>query len=88
VFICADNPEYKNGKCFSYGTPAISVLSQQAQSQQLGVFSRAYGIALGFLLPAAFALIAIRLRWVAYPVDVARWLAALSLNPARLLASF
>jgi len=33
---------------------------------------RAYGIALGFLLPAVFALLAIRLRWVAYPVDVAR----------------
>jgi len=48
---------------------------------------RAYGIALGFLLPAVFALLAIRLRWVAYPVDVARWF-ALSLNPARLLASF
>jgi hypothetical protein len=48
---------------------------------------RAYGIALGFLLPAVFALLAIRLRWVGYPVDVARWF-ALSLNPARLLASF
>jgi hypothetical protein len=49
---------------------------------------RAYGIALGFLLPAAFALLAIRMRWVAYPVDLARWFAALSLSPVRLLASF
>ena len=49
---------------------------------------RVYGIALGFLLPAALALTAIRLRWVAYPVDIARWFAALSLKQARLLASF
>jgi hypothetical protein len=47
---------------------------------------RAYGIALGFL-PAVFALLAIRMRWVVYPLDLARWFAALSLGPVRLLAS-
>ena len=49
---------------------------------------RAYGVALGFLLPAVFALLAVRLQWIAYPVDVVRWFAVLSLNPALLLASF